>query len=82
MPAVELPAPASVPSVHAPPAPDATDAARMAQTISQQQATIELTNEQKEELKKMTGKDAEALELSAEELEERIAPSRGPQALF
>jgi len=43
---------------------------------------IELTNEQKEELKKMTGKDAEALELSAEELEERIAPSRGPQALF
>lgn len=37
---------------------------------------IELTAEQKEELKKMTGKDAEALELTAEELEERIAPSR------
>ena len=37
---------------------------------------IELTNEQKEELKKVTGKDAEALELTAEELEERIAPFR------
>ncbi len=37
---------------------------------------IELTAEQKEELKKITGKDAEALELTAEELEERIAPSR------
>ena len=37
---------------------------------------IELTAEQKEELKKMTGKDAEALELSAQELEDRIAPSK------
>ena len=37
---------------------------------------IELTDEQKAELKKMTGKDAEALELTAEELEERIAPAR------
>ncbi len=37
---------------------------------------IELTAEQKEELKKMTGKEAEALELTAEELEERIAPGR------
>ena len=51
MPAVELPAPASAPAVHAPPTPDATDAARMAQTISQQQATIELSSEQNRELR-------------------------------
>jgi hypothetical protein len=37
---------------------------------------IKLTPEQQAELKKVTGKDAEALELTAEELEERIAPSR------
>jgi mRNA-degrading endonuclease RelE of RelBE toxin-antitoxin system len=37
---------------------------------------IELTAEQKEELKKMTGKDAEALAVTAQELEDRIAPIR------
>ncbi len=37
---------------------------------------IELTAEQKAAIKNVTGKDAEALELSAEELEERIAPRR------
>lgn len=37
---------------------------------------IELTAEQREQLKKMTGKSAEAIELSAEELEERIAPMK------
>jgi hypothetical protein len=33
-----------------------------------------LTAEQKEEIRKATGKDAETLEFSVEELEERIAP--------
>ena len=33
-----------------------------------------LTPEQKEEIRKATGKDAETLEFSVEELEERIAP--------
>jgi hypothetical protein len=35
---------------------------------------IELTQPQREELKHSTGRDAEALELNLEELEERIAP--------
>jgi uncharacterized small protein (DUF1192 family) len=38
-----------------------------------------LTPEQKKQIRKATGKDAEVLELSVEELEERIAPmKRGP----
>ena len=36
---------------------------------------IELTKPQREEVKQTTGKDAEAIELSVNELEERIAPS-------
>ena len=35
---------------------------------------IELTPEQKQLVKKETGKDADAIELTAHELEERIAP--------
>ena len=35
-----------------------------------------LTPEQKEQVRKTTGKEAEAIELSVEELEERIAPMR------
>ncbi|HEX2179873.1 MAG TPA: hypothetical protein VHL54_10225 [Actinomycetota bacterium] len=35
---------------------------------------IELTPEQKAKIRNTTGKDAEAVELSVEELEERIAP--------
>ena len=35
---------------------------------------ITLTPEQKEQVRKVTGKEAEAVELSIEELEERIAP--------
>lgn len=35
---------------------------------------IELTPEQRELVKKEIGKDAEAVELTAHELEERIAP--------
>lgn len=36
---------------------------------------IELTPEQRELVHKATGKDAQALELDVEELEERIAPA-------
>jgi hypothetical protein len=36
---------------------------------------ITLTPEQREQVRHATGKDAEALELSVEELEERIAPA-------
>ncbi len=38
---------------------------------------ITLTPEQREVVRKVTGKNAEALELSAQELEERIAPFGG-----
>jgi hypothetical protein len=38
------------------------------------QFRIKLTPEQKAQVRIATGKDAEALELSVEELEERIAP--------
>jgi hypothetical protein len=38
---------------------------------------IELTPEQKAQLRNATGKDAESIELSVEELEERIAPKKG-----
>jgi len=37
---------------------------------------IKLTSEQREQVRKATGKNADALELSAQELEERIAPMR------
>jgi uncharacterized small protein (DUF1192 family) len=35
---------------------------------------LTLTSEQKEQIRKATGKEADAIELSVEELEERIAP--------
>ena len=37
---------------------------------------IQLTPEQKSQVKNATGKEAEAVELSVEELEERIAPMK------
>lgn len=37
---------------------------------------IELTEEQKKKIREVTGKDASAIEFSAEELEERVAPMR------
>ena len=37
---------------------------------------IDLTNVQKQIVKKETGKDAEAIELTVSELEERITPIR------
>ena len=36
---------------------------------------IELTNEQREQVKEITKKSAEAIELTVEELEQRIAPA-------
>ena len=38
--------------------------------------SLKLTKEQQDEIRKVTGKNAEALELSVEELEERIAPRK------
>ena len=38
---------------------------------------IKLTPEQREVVKKATGKNADAIELTAQELEERIAPGGG-----
>jgi hypothetical protein len=43
---------------------------------SKEQIRITLTPEQKAEVRRATGKDAEAVELSVEELEERIAPRK------
>jgi hypothetical protein len=40
-----------------------------------EQFRINLTPEQKAQIQSATGKEAEAVELSVEELEERIAPS-------
>ena len=41
---------------------------------SKEPVRIKLTKEQQDEVRRMTGKNAEALELSVEELEARIAP--------
>lgn len=41
---------------------------------------IKLTPEQREMVRKATGKNAESLELTAQELEERIAPLKFPSA--
>ncbi|HUG01878.1 MAG TPA: hypothetical protein VML95_08435 [Longimicrobiales bacterium] len=39
-----------------------------------QPVRIELTDEQRNKIRQQTGKDANAIEFSAEELEERVAP--------
>jgi hypothetical protein len=41
-----------------------------------QQAQTKLTEEQKQKIKSVTQRDAEAVELGVEELEERIAPMK------
>ncbi len=41
----------------------------------QKNVRIELTEEQRQKIQQQTGKDAAAVEFSAEELEDRIAPS-------
>ena len=43
-------------------------------STSKGQFRIELTADQKAQIRKVIGKDAEVVELSVEELEERIAP--------
>ena len=43
---------------------------------SKDNVRLPLTNEQKEMVRKATGKDAEAVELTVEELEDRIAPGK------
>jgi hypothetical protein len=43
---------------------------------SKGQFRIELTPDQKAKIRNATGKDADAVELSVEELEERIAPAK------
>ena len=51
----------------------------------QRRVEIQLTEAQKAEIRAATGKDAETVELTVEELEERIAPAKkagfilGPQ---
>lgn len=46
----------------------------MSQTPEQDAIKIDLTDAQKDQIKQVTGKDAESIELSVSELEERIAP--------
>ena len=43
-----------------------------------EQIRINLTDDQKAQIRKQTGKDADAVEFSVEELEERIAPFKTP----
>jgi uncharacterized small protein (DUF1192 family) len=43
---------------------------------NQRRVAIQLTEAQKAQIRDATGKDAETVELSVEELEERIAPSK------
>ena len=46
-------------------------------TNTPQPIRIELSEEQKEQLRKATGKDIDAFEFTLEELEQRIAPRLG-----
>jgi len=41
----------------------------------QQRVRIELTSEQKQQIKRLSGRDCETIELTVDELEERVAPS-------
>jgi hypothetical protein len=45
-------------------------------SASKEPVRIKLTPEQQADIRKATGKNAEALELSVSELEERIAPGK------
>jgi hypothetical protein len=45
------------------------------QNRKQNQLRIELTDEQKRQIKTATGKDVAAVEFNAQELEERVAPA-------
>jgi hypothetical protein len=56
--------------------PPAMDLNRSNQMTTSGNFRMTLTPEQKDQVRKATGKDAEAIELSVEELEERIAPTK------
>jgi hypothetical protein len=45
--------------------------------MEKQPVRIELTEEQKKQIAEATGKDASAIELTVEELEERVSPKGG-----
>ena len=47
----------------------------MAKPLKRESIRLNLSPEQREQIKQALGKEAEALELAAEELEERIAPN-------
>lgn len=49
---------------------------------SKKRISIKLSPEQRAQVKAVTGKDAESLELGIEELEERIAPMRALGAAY
>jgi hypothetical protein len=55
---------------------DERTTAKETTTMEKKTIRIELTDEQKRKLKEQTGKDAKAVELTAEELEERVSPAR------
>lgn len=44
----------------------------------QKEVRIELTEEQKRVLREQTGREAEAINFTVEELEERVAPLKAP----
>lgn len=46
--------------------------------MEKQPVRIELTEEQKKQISEATGKDASAIELTVEELEERVSPRSRP----
>jgi hypothetical protein len=48
----------------------------IAMSSPKDQVRIELTPDQKDNIRKATGKDADAVEFSVEELEARIAPTK------
>ncbi len=48
--------------------------------MTEKRIALQLTPAQRQAVKALTGKDAEAIELGVEELEERIAPARVPTA--
>jgi hypothetical protein len=47
----------------------------MSKDSKQNQVRIELTEQQKKQIREATGKDASAVEFNVQELEDRIAPS-------
>jgi hypothetical protein len=64
-----------VPSCYGPPVPE-TQHHELPMSNPQESFRIDLTPEQKTAIRNATGKDAEAVELSVEELEARIAPTK------